>query len=272
MDGMEDVGDAEPACAGESARDTPREPRSLPVREMAVPTSESMSELTSCRCSWRLVTLCRGQRVRCGMQNARTSVGERRASAFLRASRAWRNSASFCRFASISARRRSCMAGWTRWRDAEWQAPDSASYRHDPARGTRSHPIAPVASLTNRYSRTTPSSRRFSQRSSRGASRHSTHRTAPQLSVHPRPSSLDEHFVDYDGVRFRLSTPERKTLLRLSMNIRCWNELERYGAQNVLAREYGTYLLPQAEPEYSVTLEFDTEQVPPEGGAYAHHR
>lgn len=81
-----------------------------------------------------------------------------------------------------------------------------------------------------------------------------------------RPSSLDEHFVDYDGVRFRLSTPERKTLLRLSMNIRCWDELAQYGATSILQREYGAYLLPEAEPEYSVTLEFDTEKVPPEGG------
>ncbi|KZW02881.1 P34-Arc-domain-containing protein [Exidia glandulosa HHB12029] len=82
-----------------------------------------------------------------------------------------------------------------------------------------------------------------------------------------KPSSLDEHFVDYDGVRFRLSTPERKTLLRLSMNIRCWDQLAQYGAQQILEREYGTYLLPEAEPEYSVTLEFDTEKVPAEGAA-----
>lgn len=58
VDGMEDVGEPEPACAGESARETPSE---LPVREMFVPTSESMSESTSRRCRLRLVTLCAGQ-------------------------------------------------------------------------------------------------------------------------------------------------------------------------------------------------------------------
>lgn len=72
--------------------------------------------------------------------------------------------------------------------------------------------------------------------------------------------------MDYDGVKFRLSTPDRKTLLRLSMNIRCWDELAHCGAQQVLEREYGAYLLPEAEPEYSVTLELDTEKVPAEGG------
>jgi len=77
-----------------------------------------------------------------------------------------------------------------------------------------------------------------------------------------KPSSLDVQFVDYDGVRFRLSTPERKTILLLSMNIRCWDELVRYGALNILRREYGALLLPQGEPEYNVSLQIDLEQVP----------
>ena len=34
-----------------------------------------------------------------------------------------------------------------------------------------------------------------------------------------RPSALDVQFVDYDGVRFHLSTPQSKTTLLLSMHI-----------------------------------------------------
>lgn len=82
-----------------------------------------------------------------------------------------------------------------------------------------------------------------------------------------RPSSLDVAFVDYDGVRFHLSTPERKTLLLLSMHIRCWDELVRYGALEVLQREYGALLQPQAEPEYNVSLAIDLEQIPAGPGA-----
>ncbi|KAH7102785.1 arp2/3 complex 34 kDa subunit [Auriculariales sp. MPI-PUGE-AT-0066] len=82
-----------------------------------------------------------------------------------------------------------------------------------------------------------------------------------------KPSSLEETFVDYDGVRFKISTPERKTVLRLSMSIRCWDELVKCGVQQVLEREYGSYLLAQPEPEYSVSLEYDSEKVPPEGEA-----
>ncbi|KII89605.1 hypothetical protein PLICRDRAFT_52775 [Plicaturopsis crispa FD-325 SS-3] len=82
-----------------------------------------------------------------------------------------------------------------------------------------------------------------------------------------KPSSLDVQFVDYDGVRFHLSTPERKTLLLLSMHIRCWDELVQYGATDVLAREYGSLVKAQAEPEYNVSLEIDLEALPAEGEA-----
>ncbi|KAK0218122.1 arp2/3 complex 34 kDa subunit [Armillaria solidipes] len=77
-----------------------------------------------------------------------------------------------------------------------------------------------------------------------------------------KPSSLDVQFVDYDGVRFHLCTPEKKTILLLSMHIRCWSELVQYGALDVLKREYGSLLKDEAEPEYNVSLEIDLEQAP----------
>lgn len=81
-----------------------------------------------------------------------------------------------------------------------------------------------------------------------------------------RPSSLDVQFVDYDGVRFHLSTPESKTTLLLSMHIRCWNELAQYGALDILRREYGSLLLAAAEPEYNVSLGIDLTQAPQDAG------
>ncbi|KAJ8474104.1 hypothetical protein ONZ45_g1755 [Pleurotus djamor] len=77
-----------------------------------------------------------------------------------------------------------------------------------------------------------------------------------------KPSALDVLFVDYDGVRFHLTSPEKKTVLLLSMQIRCWDELVQYGALDVLKREYGPLLLDQAEPEYNASLQIDLEQVP----------
>ena len=40
----------------------------------------------------------------------------------------------------------------------------------------------------------------------------------------------------------------------------------QYGAMEVLGREYGAMLLPQAEPEYNVSMLIDLEQAPQEGG------
>lgn len=80
------------------------------------------------------------------------------------------------------------------------------------------------------------------------------------------PSSLDQSFVDFDSVRYHLSTPntKAKNQLLLSMDVPCWSELETYGARDVLEREYGTLLLPkgQAEDGYSVSLSIDLENGP----------
>jgi len=59
---------------------------------------------------------------------------------------------------------------------------------------------------------------------------------------------------------------ERKSLIQLSMSIRCWNELVRYGANEALQRAYGQYLSASPESQYNVTLDIDVEQLPLAGG------
>ncbi|KAL1710911.1 Arp2/3 complex, 34 kd subunit p34-Arc-domain-containing protein [Schizophyllum commune] len=95
------------------------------------------------------------------------------------------------------------------------------------------------------------------------------HNTIIQTTINDKlvkPSSLDVQFVDFDGVRFHISTPntQQKTLLLLSMSINCWSELVQYGALDILKREYGPLLQdPNAtEAEYNVSLLIDLEQVP----------
>ncbi|GJJ12502.1 hypothetical protein Clacol_006745 [Clathrus columnatus] len=80
-----------------------------------------------------------------------------------------------------------------------------------------------------------------------------------------KPSFVDVHFVDFDGVRFHITSGDKKTLLRLSMSIRCWDELVAYGAEEILHREYGQYLSAAVEPQHNVTLDIDIDQLPPEG-------
>lgn len=77
---------------------------------------------------------------------------------------------------------------------------------------------------------------------------------------------MDVVFVDFDGVRFHLFTPEKKTVLQLSMNIRCWDELAAYGALDILQREYGPMIMNTPEPEYNVSLQIDLDQLPPDAG------
>ncbi|KAL7423467.1 Arp complex subunit [Cryptotrichosporon argae] len=79
-----------------------------------------------------------------------------------------------------------------------------------------------------------------------------------------KASRADIQFVDYDNVRFRLSTPEAKTVLLLSMAIQCWPDLARYGAREHLEQEYAGFLLPEAqtEPEYNVSLTIDLDKIP----------
>ena len=52
------------------------------------------------------------------------------------------------------------------------------------------------------------------------------------------------------------------------MQIRCWSELEAYGALDIMRREYGNLLSATPEPEYNVSLEIDLANIPPEGGTF----
>lgn len=79
-----------------------------------------------------------------------------------------------------------------------------------------------------------------------------------------RPSRADIAFVDFDNVRFHLSTPQSKTQILLSMSIQCWPDLVKYGATQHLQQEYEGLLLSESEtePEYNVSLLIDLEKLP----------
>jgi actin related protein 2/3 complex subunit 2 len=55
------------------------------------------------------------------------------------------------------------------------------------------------------------------------------------------------------------------------MNIRCWDDLLKYGANEVLQREYGQHLKDEVEPDYNVSLEIDLEQMPADAGEIQVH-
>ncbi|KAL3481138.1 Arp2/3 complex, 34 kd subunit p34-Arc-domain-containing protein [Aspergillus californicus] len=75
------------------------------------------------------------------------------------------------------------------------------------------------------------------------------------------PASIDQIVSDFDGVTFHLSTPESKTKILISINVKCFRELVQYGAQQVLEREYGPYIVTP-EPGYDFSVVINLEELP----------
>ncbi|KAI2636912.1 P34-Arc-domain-containing protein [Hypomontagnella submonticulosa] len=75
------------------------------------------------------------------------------------------------------------------------------------------------------------------------------------------PASIDQTVSDFDGVTFHISTPEAKTKILVSIQIRCFKDLVRYGAEQVLQREYGPYVVTP-EVGYDFSVQVDLENLP----------
>ncbi|GAP90264.1 putative ARP2 3 complex 34 kDa subunit [Rosellinia necatrix] len=72
------------------------------------------------------------------------------------------------------------------------------------------------------------------------------------------PAHIDQTVSDFDGVTFHISTPESKSQILVSLQIRCFRELVQYGAKEVLQREYGQYVVtPEAGYDFSVLVDLD---------------
>ncbi|KAK2858399.1 hypothetical protein FQN49_004768 [Arthroderma sp. PD_2] len=77
------------------------------------------------------------------------------------------------------------------------------------------------------------------------------------------PASIDQVVSDFDGVTFHVSTPETKSKILISIAVRCFRELVQYGAQGVLEREYGPYIV-SPEPGYDFSILIDLDALPSE--------
>lgn len=80
--------------------------------------------------------------------------------------------------------------------------------------------------------------------------------------------NIDQTVADFDGVTFHISTPEAKTKILVSIQVKCYDELVRYGAQQVLEREYGPYVVAP-ESGYNFSVQVDLESLPEEKGMNA---
>ncbi|RUS16187.1 Arp2/3 complex, 34 kd subunit p34-Arc-domain-containing protein [Endogone sp. FLAS-F59071] len=78
-----------------------------------------------------------------------------------------------------------------------------------------------------------------------------------------KPEALTMTIVDFDGVSYRLTTPVTRSKILLSMRWQCYPELVKYGAEDILKREYGNYLT-SPEEGFDLSLEFDLQNLPAE--------
>ena len=79
------------------------------------------------------------------------------------------------------------------------------------------------------------------------------------------PVNIDQTVSDFDGVTFHISTPESKTKILVSIQVKCFNELVQYGAQQVLEREYGPYVVAP-ENGYNFSVQVDLDSLPDDRG------
>jgi len=75
--------------------------------------------------------------------------------------------------------------------------------------------------------------------------------------------------ADFDGVTFQMTTDtNNKNLFKVSVSIKCFNELKKYGVDDILKQQYGD-LLVSPENGYDVTLQIDLATPPAEKEKFA---
>jgi len=74
--------------------------------------------------------------------------------------------------------------------------------------------------------------------------------------------SVEALLADFDGVVFHLFTDANsKNLLNLSMSIKCWEQLRKYGVDQIMQSHYKDYAT-STESGYNITLQFELAQPP----------
>ncbi|KAF3857267.1 hypothetical protein F7725_009126 [Dissostichus mawsoni] len=77
-----------------------------------------------------------------------------------------------------------------------------------------------------------------------------------------KPEGLDVTFADFDGVLYHISNPNgEKTKVMVSISLKFYKELQEHGADELLKRIYGDFLV-STEDGYNVSLLYDLDALP----------
>ncbi|KAK9451001.1 Arp2/3 complex, 34 kd subunit p34-Arc-domain-containing protein [Limtongia smithiae] len=86
-----------------------------------------------------------------------------------------------------------------------------------------------------------------------------TERFAPDA----QPASIDQIISDFDNVTYHVSTPESKTKVLISLAVKCYKDLQKYGVDERLKAMYGKYAISTPEAGFDFSLVVDLEDLPP---------
>ncbi|PRT53427.1 Actin-related protein 2/3 complex subunit 2 [Wickerhamiella sorbophila] len=75
------------------------------------------------------------------------------------------------------------------------------------------------------------------------------------------PVAINQLVSDFDNVTYHISTPEAKSKILVSMYIKSWKDLVKYGAQDIIKREYKD-LVTETEQGYDFSLLIDLDKLP----------
>jgi len=82
--------------------------------------------------------------------------------------------------------------------------------------------------------------------------------------------AIDMTIADFDAVVFHITTDaDAKNIIRISISVKCWKELESSGVQDVLKRIYSTALV-STESGYNATLQLDLTKPPADLDKFIH--
>lgn len=84
-----------------------------------------------------------------------------------------------------------------------------------------------------------------------------------ELDSNQKLESVDVTVADFDGVVFHVSNyQDDKTKICISVLLKFFRDLKEHGAEDLLNRIYGNYLMPKPEDGFSVSLLIDLKSVP----------
>lgn len=75
------------------------------------------------------------------------------------------------------------------------------------------------------------------------------------------PSKIDQVVSDFDNVAYHISTPESKSKILLSIVLKAWPDLTKYGAREMLESEYDGFVT-SVEPGYNFSVMIDLDNLP----------